>query len=134
MCWYTDEVTPSMQDYGQIVRAIAQDILRGQVLETRALPSGTSGPVFLVHVRRDGDGQHYVIKLSEGADEPDIGAESVASRVYGRRMTNLAGAYRILREHAVPVPSLYAYGYVEGSTSVFYQVMSMLEGISVWSW
>jgi hypothetical protein len=115
---------------------VSRDIIR-ETMDMEAgefTPMGNSfgGHVFKVGIKNSTI-RNLVVKLSDiTADEPPFEFIRNDDRIYGVRLSNELPAYRLFRDHTIPVPQLYASGNTQRDAARYhYAIYEYLPGESV---
>jgi fructosamine-3-kinase len=114
-----------------ILAQIVEQELGGTLLDAKDITTGYAGYVYVVRTTIEEKLRTVCCKLTPLETEATARMAPVDIRVYGGRWEDLEGAYRTLSQAGIRVPELYAYGFTETDEPLAYQVMELLEGISI---
>lgn len=114
------------------VAAIAEGDLHCTVVAMNVLVIGYVGRLYALTVKQGDHERKLCIKFTETSDEADYDDLPVDERIYAARPSNFQGAYTVLTNAGLPVPTLYSSGAVlVDGIQWAYQVMDLLDGVDV---
>jgi aminoglycoside phosphotransferase (APT) family kinase protein len=94
------------------------------------LTTGYSGHVYAVTIQSGLTSRTVAIKLTPPESQL-ADTNAVHQRVYATRVQNFAPAHACLQQADILVPHVFAYGEPSPSCPFYYQIMSLLEGVSI---
>jgi hypothetical protein len=113
-----------------LTQIIAQE-LDGALVDAKEIPGGYAGYVYVVRAAVEGRPRTVCVKLTPLETPGNAWLTPVDVRVGGSIIDNLAGAYVLLSSAGMRLPELYASGRLERDEPLAFQVMELLEGISI---
>lgn len=113
-----------------VTRVISTELHQVPISTVR-LVGGYGGHVFDTTVQLAGEQKHIIVKLTDPQNEESFEEEDINKRVYGMRLSNFKPAYDRLVQSDILVPKVYAFGDASGSIPYSYQILELLEGISL---
>jgi hypothetical protein len=118
-------------DHLPLLTQIIEQELGGALLHAKEITGGYAGYVYVVRAAVEGRPRTVCCKLTPLETPRNAWLAPVDVRVGGSVIDNLPGAYALLAQAGFRLPELYASGRLEAGEPLAFQVMELLEGISI---
>lgn len=115
----------------EIAQFLVDNHFKGQSKIISEHSTGYSGFIYKILTRINNRPQMVIVKLTPPDPIIPIEKEPIGTRVYGTRYQNFQGAYEIMSKNGIPIPRLFLTGSATNEIPYHFQIMSLLDGISI---